>query len=68
VKWNIVKVWLGWFTIVLGLASMGIIMLIPEHWEIYKPVFHVKVIWSLVMGIMLLMNGVNLSKAGSSSD
>ncbi len=68
VKWNIVKTWLGWLTIALGLAAMGIVMLIPEHWEIYKPVFHVKVVWSLLMGIMLLMNGVNLSKAVSSSE
>lgn len=68
VKWNIVKTWLGWFTIALGLAAMGIVMLIPEHWDIYKPLFHVKVIWALVMGIMLLMNGVNLTKSTSSSE
>ncbi|NND15150.1 MAG: hypothetical protein HKN89_02355, partial [Eudoraea sp.] len=65
VKWKIVKAWLGWFTIVLGLAAMGVVMLIPEHWEIYKPLFHIKVIWLLAMGIMLLMQGVNLAKASS---
>lgn len=68
VKWNIVKTWLGWFTVVLGLAAMGIVMLIPEHWEIYKPVFHAKVVWSLIMGVMLLKYGVNLQKSVLKSD
>ena len=68
VKWKIVKTWLGWFTVLLGLAAMGIVMLIPLHWEIYKPVFHAKVIWALAMGVTLLMYGVNLPRLGSSSD
>ena len=62
VKWNMVRSWLGWLTIVLGLAAMGIVMMIPEHWDIYKPVFHIKVIWALAMGAMLLREGINLPK------
>ena len=61
-KWNIVKSWLAWFTIILGLAAMGIVMMIPEHWDIYKPVFHVKVIWSLAMGLTFIRDGIHLPK------
>ncbi len=58
IKWNIVSVWLGWFTVLLGLLAMGIIMGIPENYEIYKPIFHVKVIWLVIMGVVLLKQGV----------
>ncbi|WP_223033429.1 hypothetical protein [Hanstruepera marina] len=61
-RWKIVSSWLGWFTLVLGLAAMLIILLIPDNFEIYKPVFHVKVVWLLAMGLVLLKHGVNLSK------
>lgn len=60
VKWSIVKPWLGWFTIILGMAAMGIILFIPEYFEIYKPLFHVKALWLLVMGFMILKQGVNV--------
>ncbi|TWO31770.1 hypothetical protein E1J38_011880 [Seonamhaeicola sediminis] len=62
VKWKIVSIWLGWFTILFGLAAMGIILLIADNFEIYKPMFHVKVIWLAVMGVFLLRKGVNLSE------
>ena len=63
VKWNIVSKWLGYFTIIMGLLSMGIIMGIPDNYEIYKPIFHLKVVWLLTMGIALLVQGVNLAKS-----
>ena len=62
VKWNIVPKWLGWFTVILGLAAMIIIMGIPENYEIYKPVFHIKIIWLLSMGAVLLTKGIELPK------
>jgi len=62
VKWNMVAKWLGWFTILLGLAAVGVIISIPDNFEIYKPIFHVKVVWLVAMGIMLLRKGVNLSE------
>ena len=40
VKWKIITSWLGWFTIVLGLVAMCIILFIPENFEIYKPIFY----------------------------
>ncbi|MGB5647331.1 hypothetical protein [Muriicola sp.] len=65
VKWKILAAWLGWFTVVLGLAAMGIVMGIPEHFEIYKPIFHVKVIWLVAMGVVLLTQGIRLPKKTS---
>ena len=63
IKWSMVPKWLGWFTVLLGLTAMVIIMGIPENYEIYKPVYHIKVIWLIAMGVVLLKNGVSLPKA-----
>lgn len=60
IKWNIISKWLGWFTVLLGFAAMGIIMGIPDNYEIYKPIFHIKVIWLILIGATLLTKGVNL--------
>ena len=62
IKWKLFGSWLGWFTVILGLVAMGIILSIPDNFEIYKPIFHVKVIWLLAMGFVLLKSGVNLPK------
>lgn len=62
IRWKIVGSWLGWFTLILGFAAMLIILLIPDNFEIYKPIFHVKVVWLIAMGVMILKNGVNLPK------
>lgn len=61
-KWNLISKWLGWFTVLLGFIAMGIILAIPDNFEIYKPIFHIKVIWTLSMGITLLTKGINLPK------
>ena len=65
IKWNLVAKWLGWFTVAFGLAAMGVILSIPDNFEIYKPLFHVKVIWLVTMGVMLLLKGVNLNEEKS---
>ena len=62
-KWKVVGAWLGWFTILLGLAAVALILSIPDHFEIYKPLFHVKVIWLLLMGVFILKNGALQSKS-----
>lgn len=62
IKWNLLSKWLGWFTMLFGFVAMGIILGIPDNFEVYKPVFHVKVIWLLTIGITLLTKGINITK------
>lgn len=62
IKWKIVSAWLGWFTTILGLVAMGIILSIPDNFEVYKPIFHVKVLWLVAMGVTFLRQGVNLTE------
>jgi len=63
VKWKIISSWLGWFTIILGFVAMSIILFIPDNFEIYKPIFYVKVLWLLLMGVTLLKKGVHEPEA-----
>jgi hypothetical protein len=65
IKWKIVSTWLGWFTMLLGFVAMGIILSIPDNYEIYKPIFHIKAIWLLVMGVVLLKKGIHLPESKS---
>jgi hypothetical protein len=61
-KWNLVSKWLGWFTFIFGFVAMGVILGIPDNFEVYRPLFHIKVIWLVSMGIYLLKKGINISK------
>ena len=63
IKWAIVPKLLGWFTTIFGLAAVVLILSIPDNFEIYKPLFHIKVIWLLMMGGLLLKQGVSLPKS-----
>ncbi|MFY9241837.1 MAG: hypothetical protein WAO74_02290 [Polaribacter sp.] len=63
IKWKLVSAWLGWFTLILGFLAMGIILAIADNFEIYKPVFHIKVLWLMFMGAYLLINGIHLPEA-----
>lgn len=65
IKWKIVHQILAWFTLLLGFAAMVIVMGIPDNFEVYKPVFHVKVVWLALMGAFILLKGVNLSESES---
>jgi hypothetical protein len=62
-KFNITDKWLSIFTILLGLTAMGLVMLVHDNFEVYKPVFYVKVIWLIVLGGTILKKGINLSEA-----
>lgn len=62
-KWHLVNKLLGAFTVLFGLVAMGIILAIPDNFEIYKPLFHVKVLWSIIMGLTILRSGINLPKS-----
>ena len=57
-RWKIMHASIAWFTIIFGLAIMSIILFIPEYFEYYKPMFHVKVVWLVVMGVVLLRRGI----------
>jgi len=61
IKSKIISHYLGWFTIILGLGAIVIILAIPDNFEPYKPLFHVKAIWLFIMGVLLLKRGVNFS-------
>ncbi|HEY5691803.1 MAG TPA: hypothetical protein VIS49_10120 [Cyclobacteriaceae bacterium] len=65
IKWKIVPIWLGGLTFLLGISAVVLILAIPDNFELYKPLFHVKVIWLVLMGVTLLRQGVNLSEADS---
>ena len=58
-KWKLLPSWLSWFTVLLGLVVMSVILFIPEYYEHYKPLFHVKAAWLMIMGIVLLRSGIN---------
>lgn len=62
-KWKMMHKGLAGFTILLGLVVMAVILFIPEYFEHYKPLFHVKVVWLIAMGSMLLKDGINLDEA-----
>ena len=59
-KWQIMDKWLAIYTMVLGVSAMCVIMLIPDNFEIYKPLFYAKVIWLILMGALILLKGVKL--------
>ncbi|UKN03760.1 hypothetical protein K6119_09685 [Paracrocinitomix mangrovi] len=53
-KWKLFPTWLGAYTLLLGLAAVAIILAIPDNFEIYKPLFHIKSIWLVAMGVVIL--------------
>lgn len=61
-KWNLVSKWLGWFTTIFGVAAVAVILSIPDNFEVYKPLFHIKVLWLVAMGVMLLKDGIKTTK------
>lgn len=66
-KSKMMDAWVCIYTMLLGMAAMCIIMLIPDNFEIYKPLFYVKILWLIVMGVMLLKKGVNLTQEQSNN-
>ncbi len=60
-KGRIMHAGMGWLTLLLGVVAMGIILFIPEYFEYYKPMFHVKALWLALMGVVILKNGLKVS-------
>ncbi len=61
IKWKIVPIWIGWGAVAIGLAAMALTMLFPDHMSLHMPVFHVKSLWLLVTGVVILRSGLNVS-------
>ena len=61
IKWKIVPIWIGWGAVAIGLAAMALTMLLPDQMSLYMPVFHVKSLWLLVTGLVILRSGLNVS-------
>lgn len=65
IKWKLMRAWLGWSTTIMGLAAVCIILFIPDNFDIYKPMFHIKALWLVAMGTMLLKQGIHLPEEKS---
>jgi len=63
-KGRIMHAGIGWLTLLLGVVAMGIILFIPEYFEYYKPMFHVKALWLALMGVVILKNGLKVNSEG----
>jgi len=63
-KGRIMHAGMGWLTLLLGVVAMGIILFIPEYFEYYKPMFHVKALWLALMGVVILKNGLKVNSEG----
>jgi hypothetical protein len=60
IKWNIVHKGIGYLTFLIGFGAVVLILSIPDNFDLYKPFFHIKVIWMVAMGVWLLLKGLNL--------
>ena len=54
IKSKMLPVWLGGFTVLLGLSAVAIILAIPDNFNVYQPLFHLKSLWLIAMGVILL--------------
>jgi hypothetical protein len=59
IKGRMLAAWLGWWGVALGVAGMGVTMLLPDRMTLYLPVFHVGAAWLAAMGVMTLRGGIN---------
>jgi hypothetical protein len=59
-KWRILPIWIGGAAVALGVAAMAITMGLPDRLALYQPVFHLKAIWLVATGIVIIKSGVLL--------
>jgi hypothetical protein len=65
IKGRLLPAWLGWWAVGLGLAGMGVTMLLPDRMPLYMPVFHVGALWLAAMGVVIVRRGINGGAAAS---
>jgi hypothetical protein len=56
-KWKLLSACIGWSGVGIGLAAMGITMLLPDRMPLYVPVFHALSAWLALTGIAILRRG-----------
>lgn len=61
-KWNIVNKWIAYLGLFMGLAAVVLILAIADNFELYKPLFHIKVLWMVLMGAWILIKGMNITE------
>jgi hypothetical protein len=64
IKWNVLPGWIGWVAVGIGLAAMGVTMLMPNDLWLYQPVFHGMALWLLGTGAVILRDGVRVDGPG----
>jgi hypothetical protein len=60
-KSKVLPSWLGITAILIGIAAMAVIMAVPTNDLFYYPVFHLKTLWLVVTGVIILRSGAGLS-------
>jgi len=62
-KWKVFPSWIGLSAAAIGVASMAVTMLLPDHLSLYLPIFHCRALWLLATGIHTLRSGISLFPA-----
>lgn len=57
-KWAFLNKIIGAAAVLLGLAAIGLTMVLPDHLHLYQPIFHLKSLWLAATGITLLRSGI----------
>lgn len=59
-EFKIMDSWIGIYTAIMGFVTVCLILFIHDNFEVYKPMFFVKVLWLLIVGATILRKGINL--------
>lgn len=57
-KWALLSSWSGVGAAVLGVAAMALTLGLPDHLDLYRPIFHLQALWFAGTGIAILRAGI----------
>lgn len=57
-KWALLPTWSGMAAAALGLAAMALTMGLPDHLDLYAPIFHLQALWLAATGAVILRGGL----------
>ena len=60
-QWAFVPPFIGVVAALLGFAAIAVTMLMPDHWSLYTPIFHLLPLWFITTGIAILRSGIQIS-------